>query len=246
MRTAPDGLHHITLNGLSVSYRIEVRPRRQHAAIQITAERDVLVLLPRQVAPEQAELFLRQKADWVTRHLRAPAPAPGPAPLADGSTVWLQGVPLVLRLEPGGAWHLAPDLDQGLVHVSVPASAPPLDAARVTRGLVQDWLVDHAARAFSREVALWQPRVGGPVPTALRVRDYKSRWGVAGSDGTLTFNWRLIQAPAHCLTYVVVHELAHLSHPHHQAAFWQAVARVLPAYPESKQWLAVHGHELYR
>lgn len=246
MRTAPDSLHHVTLNGLAVSYRVEVRPRRQHAAIQITAERDVLVLLPPQVAPAQAEAVLRHKADWVTRHLTAPTRAPGPAPLADGSTVWLQGLPLVVRLEPGAAWHLAPDLDQGLVHVTLPASAPPLDAARVTRGLVQDWLVDQAAVVFSREVALWQPRVGGPVPTALRVRDYQSRWGVARSDGTLTFNWRLIQAPAHCLTYVVVHELTHLRHPHHQDAFWRAVARVLPAYLESKQWLSAHGQELYR
>lgn len=239
-------LRHVTLNGLSVSYRVEVRPRRQHAAIQITAQRDVVVLLPARVSPEQAEAFLRQKAEWVTRHLTAPTRSPAPAPLADDSTVWLRGVPLVLRFEPGGAWRLAPDPDHGLIHFAVPEAALPADAARAARTLVQEWLVGRAAAVFSDEVARWQPRVGGPAPTALRVRDYKSRWGVARSDGTLTFNWRLIQAPAHCLTYVVVHELTHLSHPHHQDAFWRAVARVLPAYLESKQWLSAHGQELYR
>ncbi len=246
MRTDSMGFHEVLLNGLSVSYRVEVRPRRQHAAIQITAERDVVVLLPPHVSPKQAETLLRQKADWVTRHLTPPIPDPDPAPITDGSTLWLQGVPLALRMEPGAAWHLTPDLDQGIVQVTLPASTPPLDAARVTRDLVQAWLVARSAEVFTDEVARWQPRVGGPAPTALRVRDYKSRWGVARSDGTLTFNWRLIQAPAHCLTYIVVHELTHLRHPHHQDAFWRAVARVLPAYLESKQWLSAHGQELYR
>ncbi|MDA8200390.1 MAG: SprT family zinc-dependent metalloprotease [Thermaerobacter sp.] len=245
MRTDTSYRYQVTLNGLPVSYRVEVRPRRQHAAIQITAQRDVVVLLPPQVSPEQAEALLRQKAAWVTRHLTAPSRPVGPAPLADGSPIWLLGVPLVLRFEAGGAWHLAPDPDHGLVRLIVPDAAPPGDAARVARSLVQEWLVARAAASFTDEVARWQPRVGGPVVTALRVRDYKTRWGVARSDGTLTFNWRLIQAPAHCLTYVVVHELTHLRHPHHQDAFWRAVARVLPAYPESKQWLSAHGQELY-
>ena len=246
MRTGTSDLRQVTLNGLPVSYRVEVRPRRQHAAIQITAQRDVVVLLPARLSPEQAEALLRQKAEWVTRHLAPPPPAPDPAPFGDGRVVWVQGVPLVLRFEAGGAWHVAPDPDLGVIHCTMPDPAAPSDATRVARRLVQEWLVARAAEMFTEEVARWQPRVGGPDVTALRVRDYKSRWGVAKSDGTLTFNWRLIQAPAHCLTYVVVHELTHLRHPHHQDAFWRAVGRVLPAYLESKRWLATHGAELYR
>ncbi len=246
MNTGTSGQRHVTLNGLTVPYRVEVRPRRQHAAIQITAHRDVVVLLPPRVPAGQAESLLRQKADWVTRHLQAPTSPPGPAPLGDGSTVWLEGVPLVLRFEPGGAWHVAPDPGHGVIHFTLPDPASPEEAARVARSLVQEWLVARAAAAFTEAVAHWQPGVGVPTVTAMRVRDYKSRWGVARSDGTLTFNWRLIQAPAHCLTYVVVHELVHLRHPHHQDAFWREVGRVLPAYLESKQWLAAHGASLYR
>ncbi len=117
--------------------------RRQLVAIRIPPVRDRLVHRP----PQHAEAFWRHQADWATRHLRAQAPAPGSGPLADDSTVWLQDVPLVVRLEPGGAWHLAPELDQGLVRVTLPASAPPLDAARFRIG---SWTGPRDANALWR------------------------------------------------------------------------------------------------
>ncbi|MBP7348579.1 MAG: M48 family metallopeptidase [Butyrivibrio sp.] len=78
----------------------------------------------------------------------------------------------------------------------------------------------------------------------IAIRDQKTRWGSCTSSGTLSFNWRLILAPPHILDYVVVHELCHLIHMNHSAAFWTTVSSIIPDYKECRKWLRVHGQEL--
>ncbi|MET0649738.1 MAG: M48 family metallopeptidase [Pyrinomonadaceae bacterium] len=61
---------------------------------------------------------------------------------------------------------------------------------------------------------------------------------------TLSFNWRLIMAPAHVLKYLVAHEAAHLAVPDHSRKFWLTVQSVCPETERAKQWLSRHGHSL--
>ena len=51
-------------------------------------------------------------------------------------------------------------------------------------------------------------------------------------------------APPAILDYVVVHELCHLTHMNHSAAFWQKVESVYPDYRTARKWLKEHGQEL--
>jgi hypothetical protein len=50
-----------------------------------------------------------------------------------------------------------------------------------------------------------------------------------------------MMAPLTVLDYIIVHELAHMLHRSHTAAFWNAVDKVLPDYRERKAWLRVNG-----
>lgn len=92
-------------------------------------------------------------------------------------------------------------------------------------------------------VAYFQQFTGGSYDK-ITIRDQKTRWGSCSSNGTLSFNYRLMLAPPKILDYVVVHELCHLKHMNHSPAFWHAVEDVLPDYRERKQWLKEHGSEL--
>ena len=78
----------------------------------------------------------------------------------------------------------------------------------------------------------------------IRIADQRTRWGSCSRTGTLSFNWRLVLAPAGVLEYVAVHELCHLVVSDHSPGFWQVVERARPGYREERRWLRDHGHEL--
>jgi predicted metal-dependent hydrolase len=60
----------------------------------------------------------------------------------------------------------------------------------------------------------------------------------------MSFNWRLLLAPAPVVDYVVEHEVAHLAVPDHSRRFWALVAARCPDYRAHERWLREHGPAL--
>ncbi|MDE7257941.1 MAG: M48 family metallopeptidase [Lachnospiraceae bacterium] len=100
-----------------------------------------------------------------------------------------------------------------------------------------------AKEYFPKRVAHFHQFTDGSY-NRITIRDQKTRWGSCSARGTLSFNWRLMLAPPAILDYVVVHELCHLTHMNHSAAFWQKVESVYPDYRTARKWLKDHGQEL--
>lgn len=101
-----------------------------------------------------------------------------------------------------------------------------------------------AAREYiPARVAHFHQFTGG-IYDKVVIRDQKTRWGSCSSNGTLSFNYRLMLAPPQILDYVVVHELCHLKHMNHSPKFWEAVEQIIPDYKERRKWLKEHGGEL--
>src|SRR5712691_4681062 len=104
------------------------------------------------------------------------------------------------------------------------------DGRRLTRRLV--------AEIAEREA----PRLGVSY-ARIAVRDQRTRWGSCSTSGTLSFNWRLLLAPAWVLDDVVCHELIHMWVPNHSSAFWWIFETKRPG-ADSRPWLRAHGGEL--
>lgn len=80
---------------------------------------------------------------------------------------------------------------------------------------------------------------------AMALSNAKTFWGVCRHNTGIRLNWRLIGAPDFVVDYVCLHELCHLPHPNHSAAFWQLLNRYTPHTEAAKAWLKVHGNELF-
>ena len=78
----------------------------------------------------------------------------------------------------------------------------------------------------------------------ISIRNQRTRWGSCGRNGHITLNWRLIVMPEWVSEYVLVHELMHLRHMDHSAAYWSLVSAACPRYLEARRWLRAHAEEL--
>ena len=78
----------------------------------------------------------------------------------------------------------------------------------------------------------------------LQIRGQRTRWASCSSSGAMSFNWRLLLAPAAILDYVVEHEVAHLAVHDHSEGFWELLAARCPGYRDHERWLRRHGHSL--
>ncbi len=234
----------LTLGTTTIPYTIEERPRRQHPAIQVDADRKVTVLLPLHFPEDQIEPLLARKARWILNHVTAPLP---PTPMSSKRFVSGEGFLFrghLLRLKVSTTSAAQPEVTQQgrTLRVTVPTLPAPQQSIAV-RDVLTQWFYQQAAEVLPQRVNHYAGVVGIG-PERLKISEYKSRWGFCREDGLIALNWRIIQAPLPVIDYVVVHELTHRRYPHHRQTFWQAVEAVLPDYEVRKQWLKDHGAEL--
>jgi len=109
---------------------------------------------------------------------------------------------------------------------------------RVKR-LLEKWYADKAKERFNEVFEKYLPefeRQGLPAPSIM-IRRMKTRWGSLSPNGTLTLNVELIRAPKECIEYVITHELCHLKHRQHDAAFYRLLEQRMPDWQKRKHKL---------
>jgi predicted metal-dependent hydrolase len=57
-------------------------------------------------------------------------------------------------------------------------------------------------------------------PNRISFRKTKRQWGSCSGKNDLSFNTMVMKLPQDVIQYIIVHELAHIKHKHHQKSFW--------------------------
>lgn len=115
--------------------------------------------------------------------------------------------------------------------VEASRSLPPLPDERE-----QEALRRKAKQLLPPLVEKWADIIG-VTPASFRVTSARTRFGSCSGKNGLCFSLFLMQYPPEAIEYVVVHELCHILHHDHSAAFWACVASYLPDYRARKQLL---------
>ena len=68
----------------------------------------------------------------------------------------------------------------------------------------------------------------GVQPTGITITGARTRFGSCSPKNRLSFSFRLMTYPMDAIEYVVVHELAHIVHKNHSAAFYARIEQILP------------------
>jgi predicted metal-dependent hydrolase len=238
------------LPGGPLPYTLRRSTRARLLRVVIHPDRGVVVTVPaRTIRPEherRAVAFLAEREAWLRRHLARQAEvdrrvaARGGA--RHGGSIPFRGRLHRVRVVPAVSGirrsHVIPFDDEVVVHR--------VRADRRTDGaIVEAWLREEARRVLELTVAEHAAALDVH-PTAVALRDPRTRWGSASRSGRLSFSWRLILAPPEALETVVCHELAHLRVFGHGPRFWDLVASRRPDHRTWRRWLHDHSTELHR
>jgi len=94
--------------------------------------------------------------------------------------------------------------------------------------LLDAWYREQLHAAVATLVAKWEPVMGVRVGRVF-VQRMKTRWGSCNpASGAIRLNTDLAKKPPECLEYLVVHEMAHLLEPTHNARFLALMDLFLP------------------
>lgn len=108
-----------------------------------------------------------------------------------------------------------------------------------TKDLVLDWYKKHAELKFQEIAKTWVERFKkyGVEPSQVLIKQMDMRWGSCTPKGKIILNSELIKAPKGCIEYVIVHELCHLVHHNHSAAFFELQTREMGDWGKWKERL---------
>ena len=204
-------------------------PRARRYLLRLQPDGTVRVTIPRRGTVAAAREFAARNIGWLERQFqRLAAHPPAPAAWTIGTEILFRGEPVRLAAEADGSIRF------GTERVPVAAGVTEL------RPALQRHLRQRAAQELPPRV--WELAGQHGVTVArVTVRNQKTRWGSCSRRGTISLNWRLIQAPGFVRDYIILHELAHRRQMNHSEKFWQEVARLCPDYPQAEQWLKLHG-----
>ena len=185
----------------------------------------VRISAPQHMSIESVRVFAISKLDWIRRHQHEFRSQEREAPreYVDRESHYLWGRRLLL--------HVCEE-DRSATVVLKPnwiiLTVSPAANVATKEAIMAKWYRSQVKAAVPEIVAKWAPILNVRVERFF-VRKMRTKWGSCnGRAHTIRLNTELAMKPKDCLEYVVVHEMAHLVEPTHNARFTAVMDQLMP------------------
>jgi predicted metal-dependent hydrolase len=189
--------------------------------ITIRPFKGIQVTMPGFISLENAGKFVEEKRSWIRDTQLKLARYEKKATVFEENTGF-STKDHVLVLERHAKATIKTVIGQGQVRVIFPDFADVKDERvqrAVKKALTQTWRIE-AGKYLPERLSVLAKQHNLHF-SRVTVRDNKTRWGSCSRDNNINLNIHLMRLPERLADYVILHELAHTIHKHHQKAFWQ-------------------------
>ncbi len=222
------------------------RSRRRRKTVEISVRGDdVLVAAPLRTSHKRLREFVLSRAPWIIERLDEERSRQDQAlRFVSGEKLPYMGRDVSLEVKAADVRSSRVKFDRWRLHVSAPRGLTVEERHEGIHRAIAEW---YKARAYARVpeyVDSWWDRLGKGEKSRILIGDQRRRWGSCSSDGTLRFSWRVMTLEPSLIEYVVVHELAHLTHRNHAAAYWALVKKMLPDVQQRRDRIREAGRHL--
>ena len=222
----------LVLRGRQIPLAVIRHPRARRYLLRLRPDGSVRLTIPRRGSVSEGRRFAERNTAWLERQLqRLDAQPSQPKAWTFGTEILFRGAAVKLEAGVNG--------ESGLIRFGGEMVSVPHPAADL-RPAIERHLWRLAAKELPVRVREYAALHQLPA-RRVTVRNQRSRWGSCSRRGTISLNWRLIQASAFVRDYILLHELMHLRHLNHSARFWRDVNQVCPDYETAERWLKQHA-----
>jgi len=105
------------------------------------------------------------------------------------------------------------------------------------QSVINEWYRNELKLYISERLPVWE-EMTRLKSSSWQIKNMKTRWGSCNTTTKkLNFNLQLAQKDTECIDYVILHEVAHIKHPDHQAEFKAFLDKFMPDWRYRKKVL---------
>lgn len=226
-------MQQITINNISIDV-IYKDIKNMHLAVYPPTGR-VRIAAPLHVTDESVRLFAISKLGWIKRHQRKfqKQERETPREYKERESHYFQGKRYLLRIkETQGAGYV---VLKGKTYLDLYVKANA--TLEYKRSVLNGWYRSELKELIPELIEKWEKKIDVKV-NDWGIKQMKTKWGSCNIEAKrIWLNLELAKKPAHCLEYIIVHEMVHLLERHHNEQFMALMDHYLPNWKHLKEEL---------
>jgi predicted metal-dependent hydrolase len=227
-------MNNIEFGEHNIDYNLK-RSKRKSLGMTVNAKGQLIVTAPDYIPLDKIEEVLRKRKNWIIGKIEEKTSNLQVQPkrrFVSGEAIHLFGRQYTLKVTEANYLGIERKEDSLIFHME--------DTSKAEK-VISSWLVtklkDHldikTIECLDKFTKCYPLDV---VPT-FKIRKMSKRWGSCTSEGSISFNPKLVAASIECIEYVVFHELSHLLYDDHSEDFFRVLKSVCPNYKTVKERL---------
>jgi hypothetical protein len=225
----------------SLNYKV-IFSNRRSISIVLHPAKGITVRAPYRTSLKTIEKFVFQKAGWIQKTLNKYKGAKSlneDKRFAAGEKIIFMGREYELKVTHSARDYIT--LHDNIIEIYVSNENDP----HMIRSKLNRWYINKAREIIPGRIIEIINKYNNYafVPTGIRIRKMKSRWGSCNSKGRVTINSELVKVNAKLIDYVIVHELCHLKCHNHGSEFYRLLQSLVPDYEALRKELRTYHLE---
>ena len=203
-----------------MNYKVTIKKKFiKNLYLRIRSYDEVVVSAPFFATQKAIDTFIQKHTKWIERKL-SKHPKKISYHFNQGDIFYYLGAPYTLVLSQGKQITIDDK------HIYIPNDFTDKATA------LESWYKKQAFIVFSKIIHEYELILEKKV-SIIRVKKMTTRWGSCNTKKAyINLNQELIKHPLSCIKYVVLHEMAHLTHPNHSTDFYTYIEKYMPNYKQ--------------
>ncbi|MCC2644638.1 MAG: hypothetical protein K0R94_416 [Burkholderiales bacterium] len=201
--------------------------------IKVKRNLDIILTVPMQTRRQTIDTIIIKRQEWINKQLEYFKQRQTPVKQYESGEVFkFLGQTYTLKII--NSAQNTVKLNNDCLELSISDNFASIDKKAL---LIDKWYKDQALHYFMPILEKYRQIIGKTINRVV-IRHMKTRWGSCNpKKAYINLNLELIKKPVTAIEYVVLHELAHLTHYNHDSNFYNYMSLYMPDWKSRKKLL---------